>query len=212
MSALGEPVDVNERKHAALRLLAEHAAQIPKEYVNGLTSTARRLRVEPPSKYADRRFGLDSVVPVSTELLLELDRQAPDTGDLIAALLAGEPRSRLGACNAMARLSGYEAALLAATHDADAEVAARATRGLARRVAADESLSLVYLNELIRLGEGGGESFPFAILAGLAHATESNDRVRALLEMLVDHPSPALRDGTAQVIAERGWPASPSRA
>ncbi|MFF0911849.1 DUF4365 domain-containing protein [Microbacterium enclense] len=205
IEALMEPVDVPERKHNALRIVARSTNAVPARHSAALESAARRLRAAPPSQYADSRMGLAPIRPVLDELLLELNPRAADWNALLATLLAGDSASRRSASNVLARRAGYETTLLALTHDSDRDVAVQAVRGLAQRVAMDADLPASYLQGLLRLAEEAGEAIPFAMIGGLSEANDLNERAKELLAALVNHVSPAVKDDAADLVRERGW-------
>ncbi|MDQ4500754.1 DUF4365 domain-containing protein [Sinomonas sp. ASV322] len=205
IGALTAVVDVPERMFDALKIVAGHYGQVPMAYREELVAAARRLREAPPSKYVDGMSGLKSIAAPATELLLELDPQAEDWNDLLAALLVGDRDSKRAACDLMARRSGYEVTILALTMDGEKEVAARAARGLAQRVASDPTISQAFVNELARISAAGGESIPFAVLSGVSTGEDLNDGVSNILKALAHHASPAVREKTGQLILERGW-------
>jgi hypothetical protein len=150
-------------------------------------------------------MGLAPVGPVLTELLLELDPSAADWNELLATLLAGNAAGRRSACNILGRRPGHESTLLALTHDSEQDVAVRAARGLAQRVATDDDLSTAYLQELLRLAHNSGEAVPLAIVGGVSEAVELNGGSTELLAALLEHASPAVRDEAAELVADRGW-------
>jgi len=205
IGALTAVVDVPERMFDALKIVAGHCDQVPDEHRVELVAAARRLRESSPSKYADGLWSLKPVAGPATELLLELDTEAFDWDDLLAALLVGDRDSKRAACDSMARRSGYEITLLALTMDSDPDVATRAARGLAQRVASDSAISSAFIKELIRVSSVGGEKIPFAVLAGLSTNDHINDGMGDVLKALAQHTSPAVRQDAAKLIVERGW-------
>ena len=208
-AALGERIDVPERKYGALKIIAEHADQVPQDHREQLITAARALRGAHTSRYVSPLMGLHPVGPLFTELLLELDDRAIDWNDLLASLIAGDAQSRQGACNIMARRPGHEATLLALTRDAEQEVVTRAARGLSRRVASDGALSPALAAHIQGLSVGGGESVPFAVLSGISFSEALTKGAHFLLSALLVHPSPAVRHDTTELVAARRWDVEP---
>lgn len=203
--AIAQPIDVPERKHAAVKLVAGHSQQVPEEHRQKLITAARVFRTVPPSRYALPATVLRPVGPAFTELLLELDDQADDWSDLLATLLGGDRESRLGACDILARRPGYEVALLALSHDAEQDVATRAARGIAQRIATDEDCARSFSTQLAQLARRAGESIPFAVLGGVSESEGLTEGSARLLASLLEHPSPAVRHATAGLLAARRW-------
>lgn len=204
-AAVVETIDVPERKYAAIKLIAGHAGLVPPEFRAQLVFASRELRTASPSRFADRSIGLKPVGSLFTELVLELDPNAPDWGDLLTSLLAGDGEARRGACDVLARRPGHEVTLLALTHDAEQQVAVRAARGLAQRVACEPNLPFAFASELVRRAEEAGESLPFAILLGVSEVEELTTGGVALLGSLLEHASTRIRHESAGLMAERGW-------
>ncbi|MBU4188899.1 MAG: DUF4365 domain-containing protein [Actinobacteria bacterium] len=203
--AIAEPIDVPERKYAAVKIIAGHPDQVPRDHREQLIAAARAFGNAPPSRYASPEFGLKPTGPAFTELLLELEGKAPEWNGLLATLLAGDTQARCGACDILARRPGHEVTLLALTHDADQGVATRAARGIAQRIASDEGLAPAYAAQLQELSVQGGESMPYAALSGISTSETLTEGAEWLLASLLDHASPAVRQKTAELISSRRW-------
>jgi hypothetical protein len=206
--AIAEPIDVPERKYAAVKIMAGHPDQIPPDHREQLISAARAFVDAPPSPYASPQLGLKPMSPAFTELLLELEERAPDWSGLLATLLAGDTQSRCDACDVLARRPGHEITLLALTHDADQDVATHAAKGIAQRIASDEDLAPAFVAQLQELSIQTGESIPYAALSGISTSETLTEGARKLLASLLAHTSPAVRHSTAELISSRQWQVS----
>lgn len=199
VAALTDTVDVQERKHAAMEIIAENPNEIPQTFREGIRDAARSLHASAPSRFWRGDDFLKRIGPVATAATLVLDVDSSDWDDLFATLIAGDAESRRYACVVMANRSGYAATLAALTRDPDHGVSIHAAQALAERATSHEDVPDAYLTTLQELINTAGEALPFAVLSGVARAANESKASELLLRALAEHPSPNVRRGADKV-------------
>jgi len=185
---------LQDRKTDALKLLAANAHRIPDRDREVLRQCACHGQSVAQSKKAvSAFFSTTPAGPAFAELFLELEPENEHWEQALARLLAGNQQERESGIAVLARRSGHELLLLAATRDPDTGVRLAAIRGLARRAAEDASVAAFAVPQLLAIIKSSGERAAAHVGQGINAATTHIPEVESLIEALRAHASPFLR-------------------
>lgn len=185
---------LQDRKTDAIKLLAANANQIPDRHRDVLRESAYHgLNAVQSKNAASAFFPTTPAGPAFAELFLELEPESGYWEQVLARLLAGNQQERESGVAVLARRSGHELLLLAATRDSDTGVRLSAIRGLARRAAEDAATAAFAVPQLLTIIKSSGERAAAHVGQGINAATTHIPEVEPLIEALRTHASPFLR-------------------